>query len=526
MEGREFEQAKADGFARPPVEPRPAAGVILGRDAPGGPEVLLVRRRSDLDFAAGAYVFPGGVVDLEDGDARWAAQAAGWESLGPEVAPFAVAACRELFEETGVFLALGPGGAGRPPAGPVRQLRAALAAGRSFRELLAGAGLSLDLSRLVLCARWIPPAPLSRRYDARFFLARATSGAGQVATDAGELLEGMWIRPAEALRRYEAGEVPMLFPTAVTLSWLAGGASVAEWLERFRGPQVEPILPRLRRVEGDVRPVLTGTREYVHGALAIVRAPNPGPLTLDGTCAYVLGSREVVIVDPGPAVLPHLEAIRAAVPAGARVTSVAVTHAHADHAEAARALAEGFGVEVAGSALALERLGLDKGRPLGEGATIEFEEDSLQAIAAPGHSADHLCFLWHEAKALFCGDVILGAGSAMIAPPDGDLAQYLDTLGRLRSLDLLTLYPGHGPPVLEPGAKIDEYIGHRLERERQILDALRAGASTVPEIRARVYGPLELSVAWAAEANVGAHLKKLVDEGRAVRRGARYGVVS
>ncbi|MBI4514152.1 MAG: MBL fold metallo-hydrolase [Gemmatimonadetes bacterium] len=546
MEARELERAEREGFRRPPVEPRPAAAVILGRDSGRGPEVLLVRRRTDLLFAGGAYVFPGGTLDPEDSDPLWREHSIGWEAHGADVAPFAVAACRELFEEAGVLLALGPGGSSaRPPPLPsslpsplppslppslrppaVRQMRAALGRGRSFLELLSGAGLRLDLSRVALFSRWITPVPLSRRYDARFFLAAAPEGA-EVLAESGELVEHIWIRPGEALDRYGSGAFPMLFPTVTMLGWLRDCRSIRELAERARGKEVAPILPRLRRTASGVIPVLPGTREYVQGALNVVRAPNPGPLTLDGTCTYVVGGREVIVIDPGPADPAHLEAILRAIPSKVRVVGVAITHAHADHAEAAAPLAERLNVDVFASRDAGEKLGLGRVRTLEEGSTIEFDDgDALITLSTPGHSADHLCFLWREAEALFCGDLILGAGSAMIAPPDGEMAAYLDTLRRLRSLDLLVLYPGHGPPVEDPAAKIDEYVAHRLEREAQILDALRAGAVTIPEIRERVYGPLERALAYGAEANIEAHLTKLLAEGRVAGSSAgRYSIV-
>ncbi|MGH7544874.1 MAG: NUDIX domain-containing protein, partial [Gemmatimonadota bacterium] len=155
LETRELERAEAEGSDRPPVEPRPAAGVVLARETERGPEVLLVRRRADQGFAAGAYVFPGGTLDPEDADPRWREHAAGWKAHPPEVASSAVAACRELFEETGVLLASGVSDGGRLHAGAVSAMRRALVSERSFLELIAGSGLTLDLGRLALCGRWI-----------------------------------------------------------------------------------------------------------------------------------------------------------------------------------------------------------------------------------------------------------------------------------------------------------------------------------------------------------------------------------
>ena len=527
LEAREFERAEASGFAGPPAQARPAAGCILARDGPAGPEVLLVRRRSDLGFAAGAYVFPGGALDAGDRDPRWAEHADGWADHAEEVRPYAVAACRECLEETGVLLARAPHGPDPLPAAGVRALRSQLLAGRSFLELCAGAGLRLALDRLVWFAWWITPVLLPRRYEARFFLAPAPPGA-QVGADLGELREHVWVAPRAALERYEAGAWPLMFPTATTLRWLCEGASVADWLARWRGRSVAPLLPRLRRTPDGVRPVLPGTPEYVEGALRLVRAPNPGPLTLEGTNTYVVGAHEVIVVDPGPDDPAHLDAVVRAVPERARVTAVAITHAHGDHAAGAPALAARFRVPLLGSALALERVAARGGptverRALAGGETWVFDAaqggDALEAIEAPGHSADHLCFLWREARALFSGDTVLGRGSAMIAPPDGELDAYLRTLERLRGLELRALYPGHGPVLTEPRERIEDLLAHRRARTREILEAIRAGARSVEAIRQRVYGPLEPALARGAEANVAAHLRALVRAGVVVEDG-------
>jgi 8-oxo-dGTP pyrophosphatase MutT (NUDIX family) len=267
MEAQELAAAEAMGPARVPPQPRPAAGVILARDTAAGPEVLLVRRRTDVGFAAGAYVFPGGTLDAADADAAWedwlheppaeAVEGAA-DPEGPSARTFVVAALRELFEETGVLLAAGA----MPGQDALARERAALVAGgKLFLEIVSGLDLRLAGDRLVLCARWITPESLSRRYDARFFLA-AAAPATRVSPERGELVEHVWITPGEALERYFDYDFRMLFPTARTLSWLEEGASVAEWRERFGGVPVEAILPRLRRVDGEVIPVIPGEPRY------------------------------------------------------------------------------------------------------------------------------------------------------------------------------------------------------------------------------------------------------------------------
>ena len=186
-----------------------------------------------------------------------------------------------------------------------------------------------------------------------------------------------------------------------------------------------------------------------------VRADNPSPLTLEGTNSYVVGGW---VVDPGPLLDEHLEAIRAA---AGEVEAVVLTHGHADHAEAA----EAFGAPVH--------------RP-GEGETA----GPFTALATPGHSPDSVCLLM--GRTLFTGDTVLGQGSVFISPDEGSLGTYLDSLHRLRELDLEVLCPGHGPYVWDPHDKLDEYIEHRLERERLLLAALDDGArSRAPATRRR-----------------------------------------
>jgi glyoxylase-like metal-dependent hydrolase (beta-lactamase superfamily II) len=224
-----------------------------------------------------------------------------------------------------------------------------------------------------------------------------------------------------------------------------------------------------------------------------VRAPNPSPLTLDGTNTYVAGGW---VVDPGPLHEGHLEAVLGA--AGGRLEGIAVTHSHGDHVEGAPRLSElagGIPVVLAGD---------------GE------EVGPFRAIATPGHAEDHVCLLW--GRVLFSGDTVLGAGSVFVGGDGGSMAAYLDSLERLRALDLEAICPGHGPFVWEPRAKIEEYLAHRLERERKVLDAVEAGAATRDEVLDRAWDDVDFEAVpmlrFAAAATLEAHLVKLRDEGR------------
>ncbi len=259
----------------------------------------------------------------------------------------------------------------------------------------------------------------------------------------------------------------------------------------------------------------------VHRVRTVV-ADNPGPLTLDGSRTYVLGGDPCAVIDPGPMLADHLDAIEVVV-GTANVAAICITHYHPDHAEGAAELTLRLAAPLAANLESAARAALDPPEiALADGASLEFDGGRLEVVAAPGHCADHVCYHWPEAQALFSGDVILGEGTSMIAPPEGDMAAYLATLGRLAELDLAVIYPGHGPQIDDPAEKIDQYIHHRLQREAQILEALAAGAATPPEIRALVYRDLDPALHRAAEGSVLAHLAKLCGEGRVLTSGERY----
>jgi glyoxylase-like metal-dependent hydrolase (beta-lactamase superfamily II) len=215
-----------------------------------------------------------------------------------------------------------------------------------------------------------------------------------------------------------------------------------------------------------------------------VRAPNPSALTLEGTNSYLVGRW---VVDPGPSIRSHVDAIRQAADDG--IEGVVLTHSHADHAEAA------------------EELGAPVVLPTG-GDTV----GPFSAIATPGHSEDSVCLLF--GRVCFTGDTVLGEGSVFIAPGEGSLSAYLESLRRLRSLDLEALCPGHGPVVWDPAAKLDEYISHRLDRERRLVEALAAGLRTESELLDAAWPEVPEALRPAAALTLAAHLEKLSSEGR------------
>ncbi len=258
------------------------------------------------------------------------------------------------------------------------------------------------------------------------------------------------------------------------------------------------------------------------GWVETVVAANAGPLTLGGTRTYVLGPSPCLVIDPGPDLADHLDAVEVAL-GSAEVTAVCVTHHHADHAAGAAELRLRLAAPLAANPDSAELAGLDPPElPLSAGSTVRFGGGCVEVVPTPGHCADHVCYYWPEAKTLFAGDVILGEGTSVIAPPEGDMSAYIASLRRLERFDLNFIYPGHGPLIDDPAGVIGQYIRHRLEREAQILAALAAGADTPARIRARVYGELDPRLHRAAEGSVAAHLAKLVDEGRVKLVGDHY----
>ncbi len=236
--------------------------------------------------------------------------------------------------------------------------------------------------------------------------------------------------------------------------------------------------------------------------IALVRAPNPGPFTLDGTNTWVVGRDPAYVIDPGPALAGHVDAVLEEVTARGGLGGIALTHDHADHAEGVAAVRQRSG---GGAPVAAARGGdvtLAGGDRFGP----------LEAVATPGHARDHLAYV--SGRAAFTGDAVLGRGSVFIDPDGGGLGAYLDGLRALRVRELVVLCPGHGPPVWEPAAKLDEYVAHRLDRERRLLDALADGVCEEDELLDRVWSDAPPALRGAAAVTLRAHLRKLRDEGR------------
>jgi glyoxylase-like metal-dependent hydrolase (beta-lactamase superfamily II) len=236
-----------------------------------------------------------------------------------------------------------------------------------------------------------------------------------------------------------------------------------------------------------------------------ITAPNPGPFTLTGTQTYLIG--ETAILDPGPLIESHVEALRAAMP---NLRTILITHRHGDHAPAAIPLKEATGAEIIAPRNVLDDSVVDRRVAGGESLTID--DTRVDVIATPGHTNEHVCYFTAHGD-LFTGDTILGYGTTAIFPPDGHMGDYLRSLETLRSLNPRRIYPAHGPVREDAMPLIEQYIAHRLQREKQILDAIASGAETAEEMRAMIYPDLDERLRGAAEIQITAHLIKLKEEG-------------
>jgi glyoxylase-like metal-dependent hydrolase (beta-lactamase superfamily II) len=256
-------------------------------------------------------------------------------------------------------------------------------------------------------------------------------------------------------------------------------------------------------------------------------APNASPFTFNGTCTYIVGQDRVAIIDPGPDDDLHLSALLAAVE-GEQVETILITHTHRDHSVGARKLRAATGAQVVGAAPFTPRgngaAGLDSAHDrdyspdtiLADGERWQGAGFTIEAIATPGHCSNHLCFALLEENALLSGDHVMAWSTSIVAPPDGSMRAYMDSLDKLRGRPETIYWPGHGGPVLEPQRYLRALIHHRRQREASILNALAAGSHTIPALVARIYVGLNPALTRAAGLSTLAHLEDMSERGMVV----------
>lgn len=495
---------------------RRAAAVVLVRDRARGQELYWVRRSAEVSLGGGFHAFPGGRVD--DADRELAAAVHPGGDLDETTAR--VTALRELFEETGVLPGLEADAAARDEVARLR--RALLEGACTFADAARSLSARLDLDALAPAGRWITPPFVRTRFDALFYVARLPRGqAAQVWP--GELVSGEWITPAAALAVWERGRA-LLHPPALHILRCLATAAWPACAEALRHePGVRDHVPQTMEFQACVR-------------LVPLRTPTLPPAT--HTHCYVVGDEELVVVDPGahdPREQQLLfEACDAFVAEGRRVREIVLTHEHVDHVGAAAALRARLGVPLRAHASTAERL---HGRipvdgTLADGERLELpgrRRQSWRAIHTPGHARGHLCFFEEETRALLAGDMLAGEGTVVVPEaPEGDMADYLASLAALSRLEPRTIYPAHGPVIVDGQARIQAYIAHRAERERAVVAALRAAGRAQPEeLVAGVYNDVAPAMHALAAHSLRAVLEKLAKERRA-ERGAdgRYALLA
>jgi glyoxylase-like metal-dependent hydrolase (beta-lactamase superfamily II)/8-oxo-dGTP pyrophosphatase MutT (NUDIX family) len=483
-----------------------AATVLLAR-GPGSPEGFLVRRAETLRFMAGFHAFPGGRALPTDADLAGATDA---------VAVQRVAAVREVFEETGVLLARRADGSFPADAELAEPRREILADPNGFPALLQRLGATIHVNDLVFVGNLVTPPFSSIRFDTAFFTASLPPGqAAQV--QAGELDYGEWLSADAALTAWEQGRI-LISPPTVSL------------LQTIRGRPVQELAPR-------ARPLFDALAGGAPEAIYFSPYVQMMPLFCKGlpptyyTNAFLVGDDPAYLIDPGPTEAEEQRRLfvllDARLNAGARLAGVLLTHHHPDHVGAANAVARRYGAAAIAHPRTARALAgkVAVGREIDEGATLDLGVAPhggpwrLEAMLTPGHAPGHLCFYEPTYRLLFVGDMASTMSSVVIAPPEGDITEYLESLRRLRALPARLMLPAHGPVTARPQFVIDEAIAHRRKREEQLVQALAAGPRRVAALAQDLYRGAPPEVMPYAEKQVLAGLLKLEREGRAFRDG-------
>jgi endoribonuclease LACTB2 len=451
----------------PSLTPVPAlaAVTILYRRKGARIHVYWVRRAEKLAFLGGFWAFPGGRA--EAGETAVAA------------------AARELREETGVVVG--------------------------------------DPRQFIDAGRTVTPEWAAIRFDATYYLVEAPAGSEpDVSKAGGELVAGEWIEPADALAAWSRGE-RLTSPVVVRAlrALVPGVESAAERLRHEAeseawGSRIWDLLPGL--------------------AVAALRTPTLPPAT--HTNCYVIGARELIVIDPASPWADEQGALDAALDelaaAGRRVKEIWLTHHHLDHVSGAAHLAARLGVPVAAhpitARLVAERIRVDRLLADGEVVVVPGDEGlgiperRLRCVFTPGHAPGHHCYFEETTGFMVAGDMVAGIGTIIVDPDEGDMAEYLASLARMKALGPRALLPAHGPVLTDPPGKIDEYTRHRLWREERVASALgKRGTATPGDLVPEVYQDVPPALFPLAERSLLAHLIKLARDGRArAAEGGRY----
>jgi glyoxylase-like metal-dependent hydrolase (beta-lactamase superfamily II)/8-oxo-dGTP pyrophosphatase MutT (NUDIX family) len=486
-----------------------AASVLLARNSS---ELFIVRRAEKLRFFGGFLAFPGGKVAPGDGEVPVAAAEPEIGGAGISSEQY-VAAARELFEETGVLLAR-QGDGSFPAAGSALQSlrRNMMAEKLPFQQVLRSLEATVRASDFLPLGRVVTPAFVPTRFDTIFFLAQLPSNQ-QAEIWPGELDHGEWATAAAILQRWTRGECLVSPPTVVILGAFCNRAAEEAGItlaELFRSWE-----------EGAIHPI------YFSPQVQLIPLQTHSLPPSTHTNAYLIGREPAYLLDPGTGhaeeqarLFALLDAFRAD---GGRLTAVVLSHHHPDHIGAANACAARYSVPIYAHPLTARALQgqFAVTRHIQDGDRLELGTAPdgsgpwhLEAIHTPGHASGHLAFYEPHYRLLFVGDMVSTLSSVVIAPPDGNLAVYLDSLNRLRGYDCRLLLPAHGNVSARPRQTIDECIAHRAKREEQLLAALDSAPRCVTELVQELYQGLPPQMMRFAELQVLAGLHKLHEEGR------------
>ena len=503
--------------ARTAAAVRPAATVLLLRDGPNGLEVLMTRRSATASFAPGAYVFPGGGIDAADAQAHPHARRRATQS--DLHLTQAIAAIRESFEELGILLARHANGQMANTADIAALDRQA--SGDKFASQCAARGLTLAADEVFVLAHWITDRDLPRRFDVPFLVARMPDAQTPVA-DEKEQFEPVWVRPADALSRHEAGDFFIIFPTIRTLERLQHYATVDSVLAACASEQLWfTSCPRAGWLAGQEMRYME--HEQPFGELALtcpdgqiahhldwqsdqpvlllknvqrLTAPNPGVMTGPGTNSYLVGDPDTgyAAIDPGPADPEHLDRVWRA--AGGNIRYIVCTHSHPDHSPGAaplQALCAQHGhtppvLGLSSQPTARAHSSFTPDRELTDGELLVLQGNgtthTLRVLHTPGHAANHLCLVLEEDGLLFSGDHVLNGSTTVIDPPDGNMADYLNSLDKLLAAceqdRIEFILPAHGyvlgnlwDEAHDARTCITHLKNHRLKREAKILGVMQ-----------------------------------------------------
>ncbi len=537
---------------------REAASVIVLRDRIGGGIDVLMLRRAERegDAWSGAAVFPGGVVNADDRRAH--PFALGWDDASASARlqmtagglDYFAAAVRECFEEVGLLFA--HEASGGQLARAHTDWRAPMQRGdQPLAAMCEALDLRLDLRGWEVISHWLTPLGTARRFNTRFFVARAPA-AQEALADMGEAQQVMWLSPQDAIAPMTA--LKLVAVTHEVLILLGRFESVDDVLAYARAlPAIDRILPRRARTAAGASIAMPGDPAYdevahldptgngrafsdllpgrvvpLSSRLIRVTAPNAGVMTGPGTNSYLVGDpaeNRWTVVDPGEDDAAHLDALVRAAPGP--IERILVTHTHPDHSPGAAPLARLTGAPVLGlrpqHAQHQDATFAPDAEPA-HGDTIRLgATTTLRVLHTPGHAANHLAFLLVEERTLLAGDHVMQGGTVIIDPPDGDMATYLASLEAMRALELDWIAPGHGFLIARPRDVVQGIIQHRLARESKVVAALGAFASaTLEQLVPVAYADTPPPLFPLAQRSLHAHLVKLEGEGRAHRAADRW----